>query len=145
MTDTTTTTSTTTTAVRPAWLTDAVLLAFRVVIGLFFLMHATFAFGAFGGIDGQGGAAPVGSWPMWWAGVIEVIGAVLVVIGLYARPAAFVLSGVMAFAYFTVHLPMGWNPIFNQGEPAALFSWIFLLLSVIGPGAYALDAVRRRK
>jgi putative oxidoreductase len=82
---------------------------------------------------------------MWWASVIEVVGALLVTIGLFTRPAAFVLSGVMAFAYFTVHAPIGWNPIFNMGEPAALYSWIFLLLAAIGPGKYAVGAVRRRK
>lgn len=84
---------------------------------------------------------PVGSLG-WCAGVIQSVGAVLIAVGLFTRAAAFVLSGVMAFAYFTVHAPLGWNPLQNMGEPAALYSWIFLLLCVVGGGRYAVDALR---
>ena len=96
------------------------------------------------GIDGAGAAAPIASMG-WWAGVIETLGAVLIAIGLHTRAAAFLLPGVMAVAYFSVHAPMGWNPIFNMGEPAALYSWIFLLLCVIGGGRYTLDTLRRTR
>jgi putative oxidoreductase len=144
-TSTTSTSSTTSTGTaRPAVhdrVRDAVLLAFRLVICFLFVLHGIMAFGAFGGIDGAGAAAPIASWG-WWTGVIETVGAVLIAVGLFTRAAAFVLSGVMAFAYFAVHAPTGWNPIFNMGEPAALYSWIFLLLCVIGGGRYALDTLR---
>jgi putative oxidoreductase len=76
--------------------------------------------------------------------VIEVAGALLVLVGFATRPAAVVLSGVMAYAYFTVHAPEGLLPLLNMGEPAALFSWIFLLIAVFGPGSFALDSLRRR-
>jgi putative oxidoreductase len=101
-------------------------------------------FGLFGGTDGAGGAVALGEWPGWWASVIEVVGAVLVFVGFRTRTAALVLSGVMAYAYFTVHAPQGLLPLLNMGEPAALFSWIFLVIAVVGPGAASLDQLRRR-
>lgn len=70
--------------------------------------------------------------------------AVLVGIGLFTRVAALLCSGAMAYAYFVVHQPIALLPIPNGGEPAALFSWIFLLIAVLGPGALALDNLRRR-
>src|SRR5690606_1952000 len=120
---------------------DAVLLAFRLVICFLFTLHGVLAFGAFGGVDGQGGSAPAFTMG-WWAGVIEPVGALLIAVGFCTRAAAFVLSGVMAFAYFPVHAAMGWNPIFNMGEPAALYSWIFLLIWAVGGGRYTVDALR---
>jgi putative oxidoreductase len=140
-----TTTDTTTAASRAAVrdrARDAVLLAFRLVIGFLFFLHAIMAFGALGGIDGAGGAASFGTLA-WTAGTIQAVGAVLIAVGLYTRAAAFVLSGVMAFAYFTVHAPLGWNPLQNMGEQAALYSWIFLLLCAVGAGRHALDALRK--
>lgn len=127
------------TSQRPIY--DLVLLAFRLVIGLMFGLHALMAFGALGGVDEAGTAAPWGSMS-WWTGVIESVGAALIVTGLFIRPTAFVLSGVMAFAYFTVHAPLGWNPLQNMGEQAALYCWIFLLLCVTGAGRYVLDRLR---
>jgi putative oxidoreductase len=122
---------------------DAVILAFRLVIGFLYGVHAVMPFGAFGGMDGQGLAAEAGSMP-WVVGIIQLLGAALIAVGLWTRPAAFVLSGIMAGAYFMVHQPMGALPVLNQGEPAALYSWVFLLLVAIGPGRYALDTLRRR-
>ncbi|HWD01425.1 MAG TPA: DoxX family protein [Amycolatopsis sp.] len=116
-----------------------VLAAFRVVTSALFLMHGLQGFGLFGGIDGHGAAVPLGSFPGFWASAIEVVGAALIMIGVATRPAAFVLSGVMAYAYFTVHAPMGLLPMQNLGEPAALYSWIFLTITVTGPGAFALS------
>lgn len=81
------------------------------------------------------------------AGIIEVVGGVLVLLGLFTRPAAFILSGEMAFAYFLGHaIPQGWvlAPMMNRGEPAALFCFIFLYLAVAGPGAWSLDGLRKR-
>ncbi|WP_033288416.1 DoxX family protein [Amycolatopsis jejuensis] len=117
---------------------------FRVVASFLFLCHGLQGFGAFGGIDGAGAGVAFGEWPGWFACVIEVVGAVLVLSGLYTRVAAIALSGVMAYAYFTVHAPEGLLPLQNMGEPAALYSWVFLTIAVVGPGAFALDQLRRR-
>ena len=79
------------------------------------------------------------------AGVIELIGGVLVLIGLFTRAAAFVLSGELAFAYFIGHAPQGhfFLPMFNQGEPAVLLSFIFLFIAAAGPGVWSIDGARR--
>ncbi|MEU7818413.1 DoxX family protein [Pseudonocardia sp. NPDC049154] len=121
-----------------------VLLAFRVVVGFLYSLHAVMGFGLFGGVDGAGTGLPPFTL-YWWVSLVELVGAVLVAIGLYVRPTGFLLSGMMAFAYFAMHLPQGWNPIYNLGEPAALYSWIFLLLCAIGGGRYSLDHLRTRR
>ncbi|WP_277183416.1 DoxX family protein [Caballeronia sp. BR00000012568055] len=78
------------------------------------------------------------------AGVIELVGGVLVLIGFFSRAAAFVLSGELAFAYFIGHAPSGnvLLPLMNQGEPAVLLSFIFLFIAAAGPGAWSIDARR---
>lgn len=73
------------------------------------------------------------------AGVLELVGGVLLLLGLLTRPAAFILSGEMAFAYFIGHAPKGLFPILNNGEPAILFCFIFLYLVAAGGGAWSLD------
>lgn len=79
-------------------------------------------------------------------GILEVVGGLLVLIGLFTRPAAFILSGQMAVAYFIGHANQGHvlSPMLNQGEPAVLFCFIFLLLSVTGPGAWAVQPTTPR-
>lgn len=79
------------------------------------------------------------------AGILEVAGGALLILGLLTRPAAFVLSGLMAFAYFIGHAPQGnvLLPILNAGELAALYSFLFLFISVAGPGAWSLDSYLR--
>ena len=76
-----------------------------------------------------------------FAGMLEIVGGVLVLLGWFTRPAAFILSGEMAVAYFVGHVPQGnlLAPMLNQGEPAVLFCFVFLLLSVAGPGAWSVD------
>jgi putative oxidoreductase len=78
------------------------------------------------------------------AGIIELVGGVLVLIGLFTRPAAFILSGEMAFAYFMEHTRLGiWIvPMLNQGESAVLFCFIFLFLAAAGAGAWGVDTMR---
>lgn len=78
---------------------------------------------------------------MGMAGILELVGGALVMIGLFTRPAAFLLSGQMAVAYFTAHASMGnfWLPLLNQGEPAVLYCFIFLYLAVAGAGALSVD------
>ncbi len=79
---------------------------------------------------------------MGLAGVLELVGGTLILIGLFTRPVAFILSGEMAVAYFMVHAPQGFLPILNQGELAVLYCFVFLYLSVAGGGAYSIDEMR---
>ncbi|MGW3627376.1 DoxX family protein [Streptomyces sp. NPDC000880] len=114
---------------------------FRVVIGLLFACHgAASLFGVPGGTGG-GGIIPAGTWPGWYAAVIELGGGTLVLLGLGTRTSAFIASGSMAYAYFTVHQPKALFPLQNSGEGAAVFCWAFLLLVFTGPGALALERV----
>jgi putative oxidoreductase len=79
------------------------------------------------------------------AGVLEVFGGALLAIGLFTRPVAFVLSGLMAFAYFLSHAPDGFWPILNRGELAALFCFVFFYFSARGGGPYSMDALLQRR
>ncbi|MFG2163552.1 DoxX family protein [Micromonospora chersina] len=129
----------------PARLHGPVLSLFRMVTGLLFLCHgAASLFGVLGGNPMTGKAVPVGEWPGWWAALIQFVCGALVLVGLFTRPAALLASGSMAYAYFVVHQPDGALPLRNGGEPAALFCWSFLLVAVLGPGTWALDALRSR-
>jgi putative oxidoreductase len=78
----------------------------------------------------------------WFAGVIEIVGGGLLLIGLFSRWAAFILSGELAFAYFLGHAPKGFFPLTNQGEVAVLFCFVFLYLAAAGPGPWSVDASR---
>lgn len=109
---------------------------FRIVIGFLFALHGTAKL--FGWPATKSGAVPFGTWPYWWAGVIELIVGVLVMVGLFTRIAAFIGSGTMAFAYFTAHQPDGLLPIQNGGELAAVYCFAFLLLVFAGSGALAI-------
>ncbi len=80
----------------------------------------------------------------WFAGAIEFAGAVLVALGLFTRPAAFIMSGEMAFAYFLSHAPHGLFPILNRGDGAILYCFIFFYLVFAGPGPLSLDALWRK-
>jgi len=122
----------------------AVLSLFRAVFGLMFtLFGASKVFDwpiAFG--------IPTGSWPVWYAGIIELVAGLLIMLGLFTRAAAFIASGEMAVAYFWQHQPLALWPIAppemggNGGLAAILFCFAFLLLVFTGGGAYALDAMR---
>ena len=76
------------------------------------------------------------------AGFFELIGGALLLVGLFTRPVAFILSGMTAVAYFTAHAPRGFFPILNGGELAALYCFAFLYLAAAGPGPWSLDAQR---
>lgn len=78
-------------------------------------------------------------------GVIEVVGGILLALGLFTRPVAFILSGMMAVAYFQFHAPASIYPLVNGGEVAALLSFIFLYIVFAGPGPWSLDALTRRR
>jgi putative oxidoreductase len=76
------------------------------------------------------------------AGVLETLGGGLLLLGLFTRPVAFLLSGEMAVAYFQFHAPRGFWPVLNGGEPAALFCFLWLYFSAAGAGPWSLDARR---
>jgi putative oxidoreductase len=80
----------------------------------------------------------------WLAGVIEFTGGALLIGGLFTRPAAFILSGEMAFAYFLSHASRGFFPILNGGDGAVLFCFVFLYFAFAGAGPWSLDAALRR-
>ena len=116
----------------------AVLGIFRIVIGLLFAMHGTVKL--FGWpMALSGGTTPFGQWPYWWAGVIEVAVGLLLMLGLFTRPAAILGSGTMAYAYFTAHQSKGLWPIQNGGELAVMYCFAFLLIAFAGAGAFAVE------
>ncbi|MCU7729470.1 DoxX family protein [Actinoplanes sp. KI2] len=126
--------------------TEVVWALFRVVIGLLFALHgASTVFGVFGGNRGSGHAAQAWTWPGWYAGVIELVCGLLVLVGLLTVPAAILASGSMAYAYFTVHQPHALLPLENGGDAPALFCWAFLAIAVVGPGPWSIDGLLRSR
>ena len=116
----------------------------RIVVAFLFMQVGTgklFAFPA--SIMPGGGTAPLASLA-GVASVLEVFGGLLILVGLFTRPVAFILSGEMAFAYFIGHAPQGFWPVLNQGAPAVFYCFFFLYLSAAGAGPWSLDALRRR-
>jgi putative oxidoreductase len=114
----------------------------RIVTGLMFWQHgAQKLFGALGGTAAE-------SWFSWHrgiAGILEFFGGILVILGLFTRPVAFLLSGEMAIAYFWRHAPQGFWPIENGGERTVLFCFIFLFLCVAGGGGFSLDGLLKKR
>jgi len=121
-----------------------VLSVFRIVVGLLFTLHGTQKLFGFPSAAASG-TVPVGTWPYWYAGVLELVLGLLILTGLFTRIAAFIASGMMAFAYFSTHFPKAFWPIDNGGEPAVLFCFAFFLLVFTGGGVIALDHVIRRR
>ncbi len=110
--------------------------AFRIVFGFLFFSHgAQKAFGLFGGQRMTEGLPMVAGW-------IEVLCGLLIMLGLFTTIAAFIASGEMAVAFFMAHLPNGWHPLVNHGEPAVLFCFAFLYMAARGSGRYSVDAAR---
>jgi putative oxidoreductase len=115
----------------------------RVVAGLLFAQAGgLILFGWFGGMPG-GQSAPLMS-QVGIGGVLEFVGGLLIMLGLFTRPVAFVLSGMMAVAYWQFHAPQGGWPLQNEGIPAVLFCFIFLYMAAQGAGDWSLDALLRR-
>ena len=112
-------------------LRECTLLALRVVAGAMFAMHG--AGKLFGATDVEVGSL------LWVAGVLEFVGGVLVAVGLWTRPVAFLISGQMAVAYFKAHAPRGFSPLENGGELAVLYCFLWLFLFANGAGKYSLD------
>jgi putative oxidoreductase len=110
----------------------------RIVAGLLFSCHgAQKLFGVLGGQKVEGGL-------MTLAGVIELIGGLLIALGLFTGLAAFVSSGQMAVAYFMAHAPQGFWPVVNKGELAVVYCFLFLYVAAKGAGIWSVDSARRR-
>ncbi|WBB79979.1 DoxX family protein [Micromonospora sp. WMMD882] len=125
---------------------DPVLSLFRIVVGLLFTLRGVASvFGVLGGHRGSGHAVEFAVWPTWWAAMIQLVGGLLVLVGLWSRVAAIVCSGSMAYAYFVVHQPEALLPAQNGGELSALFCWAFFLVAILGPGSWALDTLLRQR
>ncbi len=114
----------------------------RIVTGLGFMQHGTMKLFHFPPPP-PGMSGPLNTM-MTVAGTLELVGGALIVIGLFTRPVAFVLSGMMAIGYFMAHAPNGLYPALNGGEPAMLYCFIFLYLAAAGGGVWSVDATRNR-
>ena len=119
--------------------------AFRIIIGFVFMLHgAQKIFGSFGGLAGDGAAVALFSFPAGLAGIIELFGGALIIIGLFTRWAALIGAIEMLIAYFLIHIPAGWVPLMvggNNGELVVLFFASFLMILVYGARKWGLDKV----
>ena len=124
---------------------EHVLGVFRIVVGLLFACHgAATLFNVLGG-PASGTSPGIAEWPGWWAALIQLVGGVLVLLGLGTRVAALICSGSMAYAYFVKHQPDALFPLENGGVSAALYCWCFLLIAAFGPGRLALNSLIQRR
>jgi len=115
----------------------------RLVVGLLFLEH---------GLSKLFGFPPVPEMNkielfslIGLSGILEFVGGLLLILGLFTRPTAFILSGEMAVAYFMVHAPRGFYPILNEGESAIIYCFVFLYLAAAGAGPWSIDARNSRE
>lgn len=122
--------------------TPRVLGLLRIIVGFLFLQHGTAKLLGIPHIAMFDGVQMMSL--MGVAGILELVGGILVLIGLFTRPTAFILSGQMAFAYFMAHAPSGFLPILNQGELAVIYCFVFLYFSVAGAGEFSVDAMRKK-
>jgi putative oxidoreductase len=127
---------------RPSTIGPILLSVLRIVAGLLFLEHG--AIKLLGFPPGSPMPMPPAFTLLWFAGAIELVGGVLIALGLFTRTAAFICAGEMAVAYFMAHAPQGLFPANNMGDAAILYCFIFLYLSAAGPGPWSVDAVRGR-
>jgi putative oxidoreductase len=126
--------------VNQAW-SERTLSILRIVAALLYLEHGLakfFGFPHVANFDNLNLVSLIGV-----AGLIETIGSALLLLGLFTRIAAFIMSGEMAFAYFMSHAPRGFFPILNNGEVAVLYCFLFLYFAVAGGGAWSIDQLRR--
>jgi putative oxidoreductase len=116
----------------------------RIVSALIFMTSGSMKLLAFpAGVPPDGGTVPLLS-QSGLGGVLELVGGALVLVGLFTRPAAFILSGEMAVAYFQFHFPTSFWPTINGGIPAVLYCFLWLYFSAAGAGPWSLDAARGR-
>ena len=125
----------------PSW-APKVLGILRIVVAFLFIQHGTLKLFGVPAIEGMG-QVPLMSL-FGFAGILEFVGGALLLLGLFTRPVAFVLSGEMAAAYFIGHVSQGFLPIANHGELAVTWCILFLYFFAAGPGAFSVDAARRK-
>jgi putative oxidoreductase len=126
-----------------AW-TPRVLSILRIVTAFMFIAHGAQKLFGFLAPPGMTSPAPFGQ--IWVGGVLEFFGGLLLLLGLFTRPVAFILSGMMAVAYFQMHaLTGGFWPLQNRGELAALYCFVFLFFAVAGGGEWSLDRLLWRR
>ena len=122
--------------------TPRLLSVLRIVAGFLFMAHGTQKWLGFP----VPRASPTVLWSLSGvAGLLELVGGFLLLLGLFTRPVAFVLSGLMAFAYFIAHAPQDFWPIVNRGELSVLYCFLFLYLAAAGGGPWSVDSWLRRK
>ena len=114
----------------------------RIVVAFLYIAHGTQKLLGFPSLEPRP-PVPLGSL-LGAAAVIETVGGLLLLLGLFTRPVAFIVAGEMAAAYFISHAPRGFWPLLNRGEPAALFCFVWLYIAAAGPGPWSLDALRGR-
>lgn len=115
------------------------LAALRIIAALLFIEHGTQKLFGFPASQMEGALPPM----LLVAAILEVVCGALILVGLFTRPAAFLVSGLMAFAYFIAHAPNSFYPVLNGGDGAILFCFVFLYLVFAGPGALSVDGSRR--
>jgi putative oxidoreductase len=115
----------------------------RIIVALLFIDHGSQKLLGFPPPMGGQGLALFSL--LGLAGVLELFGGLLLLVGLFTRPVAFVLAGEMAFAYFMAHAPKSFFPALNGGDAAILFCFVFLYFCVAGPGVWSIDAARARR
>ena len=125
----------------PAW-APRVLGILRIVVAFLFIQHGMVKLFGVPAVEGMGKVPLMSLFGL--AGILEFVGGALLLLGLFTRPVAFVLSGEMAAAYFIGHMPGGLLPIANHGELAVTWCFLFLYFFAAGPGAFSLDAARRK-
>lgn len=118
-----------------------VLSLLRIVTALLFIEHGTQKLLGFPASD----FSPAVLTLPWIAGLLEMVGGAAVLVGFWTRPVSFLLSGLMAVAYFTAHAPQSFFPALNGGDAAILFCFVFFYLVFAGPGPWSLDAAARRR
>ena len=122
----------------PASWSPKLLSLLRIVVALGFIQHGTSKFFGVPPFPMPGPLPPL----LVAAGVLELVGGGLMLLGLFTRPVAFILSGQMAVAYFMFHAPQGFFPAQNMGEGAMLYCFVFLYFAAAGPGPWSVDATR---
>lgn len=115
----------------------------RIVLGITFTQHGVQKL--FGWLGGLGGAAAAPGSLMWSAGVLETFGGLLILLGLFTRPVAFLLAGQMAVAYFMQHAPQGFWTLKNGGELSVMYCFAYLFFVTAGPGPWSVDRVLLKK
>jgi putative oxidoreductase len=119
------------------------LAALRIVTALIFMLHGTQKLLGFP-TPPESGMPPVLSL-FGIGGILEFAGGLLILVGLFTRPVAFILAGEMAVAYWMFHAPQSMYPVLNGGDAAILYCFVFLLLVFTGPGAWSIDGIGKRK